>query len=243
MTLRDAATDPGTDVLQDELRAEVLAIVEDDRELARIAARKAARIDRARRLVLQTSPVDKSTGGPKWSTMQVAEAEIATELAAALRVTETDAHRQLDTAYGLTHDYEGTYAALKAGAFSYRHAQIIVKHGLGLTDDVRVEYELRMLDLAPRVTSYQLENAARATVEEAQTQTAVERHRKAAESRYLSRENAADGMAYLTLYTPAVEAVAIENRATAIAKSAKTAGDPRTISMATDRSTPTPPAR
>ncbi|MDF2442754.1 MAG: hypothetical protein JWR01_957, partial [Subtercola sp.] len=38
-------------------------------------------------------------------------------------------------------------------------------------------------------------------------------------------------MAYLTLYLPAVEAVAIHNRATDLARSAKTAGDPRTLTQ------------
>ncbi|PPF87863.1 hypothetical protein C5B96_03530 [Subtercola sp. Z020] len=42
---------------------------------------------------------------------------------------------------------------------------------------------------------------------------------------------AADGMAYLTHYIPAVEAVAIYNRATDLARSAKNAGDERTLTQ------------
>ncbi|WP_147305816.1 DUF222 domain-containing protein, partial [Subtercola boreus] len=62
----------------------------------------------------------------------------------------------------------------------------------------------------------------------AQPRTAVQRHLDAAARRRLDLDPATDGMAYLTLYLPAVEAVAIHNRATDLARSAKTSGDPRT---------------
>ncbi|RFA14987.1 hypothetical protein B7R21_05460, partial [Subtercola boreus] len=56
----------------------------------------------------------------------------------------------------------------------------------------------------------------------------MQRHLDAAARRRLDLDPATDGMAYLTLYLPAVEAVAIHNRATDLARSAKTSGDPRT---------------
>jgi hypothetical protein len=88
-----------------------------------------------------------------------------------------------------------------------------------------------MLADAGELTVVQLENLARRLTEEVQHETAVERFERAAESRYFARENTADGMAYLTHYLPAVEAVAIESVANSIANSARKAGDPRTITQ------------
>jgi hypothetical protein len=135
------------------------------------------------------------------------------------------------TAYGLTHEYAATLKGLRSGQFSHKHAEIIVRYGIGLDDETRVAYEERMLVVAPTLTAHQLKNVALATVEEAQATTATQRHEAAAETRYVVRDDAADGMAYLTLFAPAVEVVAIESYATAIAKSAKKAGDPRTLTQ------------
>jgi hypothetical protein len=146
------------DPLRAELQAEILAIIEDNRELARIQARRAVRIERAHRLVTQRDPLDQSSGGPRWSPRQVAEAEIASELSAALQVSDGEAHRLIDTAFGLTHDYSATQAALHAGFFSYRHAEVIVRFGIGLDDAARAAYESRMLALAPTMTAHQLQN-------------------------------------------------------------------------------------
>lgn len=213
------------------LRAEVDAIVEADREVARIHARRAERIHRARQLALELAPTDQSTGGPVWSRTQVAESQLASELAIGLRVTENEARRLMSTGSGLAQSFEATLNALKRGAFSYRHAQVIVRFGTSLAVEVQAEFEQCLLAIAADVTVVQLENRARRLTEEVQHDTAVERFEKAAASRYFARESAPDGMAYLTHYLPAVEAVAIESMANAIANSARSAGDPRTLTQ------------
>jgi len=219
------------ETLLESLRAEVGAIVEDERTVARIQARRAERIERAHRLALELVPKDQSTGGPKWSTAQVAERQLATELAVELRVTENEAHRLMSTGRGLTGTFQATLEALKQGAFSYRHAHTLVRFGVDLPDEARAEFEETMLSKAADLTVVQFENLARRLTEEVQHETAVERFERAAASRYFARDNAPDGMAYLTHYLPAVEAVAIESMAISIANSAHKAGDPRTLTQ------------
>ncbi|SMG20674.1 HNH endonuclease signature motif containing protein [Agreia pratensis] len=215
----------------ESLRAEVEAIVEADREVARIHARRAERIHRARQLALELSPGDQSTGGPQWSRTQVAERQLATELAVGLRVTENEARRLMSTGEGLAESFTATLAALSNGQFSYRHAHIVVRFGAALPAEAQAEFEQRMLADAADLTVVQVENLARRLTEEVQHETAIERFERAAASRYFARENAPDGMAYLTHYLPAVEAVAIESMANSIANSARKAGDPRTLTQ------------
>lgn len=219
------------ETLRAALRAEVDAIVEDERAVARIHARRVERIERAHQLALELAPTDQSTGGPKWSVTQVAERQLATELAVELRVTENEAHRLMHTGRGLTDSFRATLEALKEGTFSYRHAHIVVRFGVDVPEEARAEFEASMLAKAADLTVVQFENLARRLTEEVQHESCIERFEKAAAKRYLSRDNAPDGMAYLTHYLPAVEAVSIENLANTIANSARNAGDPRTLAQ------------
>jgi hypothetical protein len=72
---------------------------------------------------------------------------------------------------------------------------------------------------------------ARAAVDTAEPEKMSERHLQAALMRSVYVEATNDGMAYLGLNIPAVEAVAIEGRAAAIAAALKNAGDPRTLAQ------------
>ncbi|WP_369797304.1 DUF222 domain-containing protein [Agreia sp. Leaf283] len=83
--------------------------------------------------------------------------------------------------------------------------------------------------LAAEVNPKQLEKKARHEVELAQPSTAVERAEKAAGTRRIYVDPAADGMAQLTLLAPAPEIHAIADRAVRLAAGLKTAGDPRSM--------------
>jgi hypothetical protein len=64
-----------------------------------------------------------------------------------------------------------------------------------------------------------------------QTGKMSERHLEAVLMRSVYVESTNDGMAYLGLNIPAVEAIAIENRAAVIAAAIKKASDPRTLAQ------------
>jgi hypothetical protein len=88
-----------------------------------------------------------------------------------------------------------------------------------------------MLGIAVKSSVAVLGRKARAAVDAAEPTKMSERHLEAVSMRSVSVESTTDGMAYLGLNIPAVEAVAIENRAAAIAASIKKSGDPRTLAQ------------
>jgi hypothetical protein len=79
------------------------------------------------------------------------------------------------------------------------------------------------------VNPKQLDRKARHEVELTQPSTAVERAEKAAGTRRIYVDPAADGMAYLTLFAPAPEIHAITDRATRLASGLRAGGDPRSM--------------
>ncbi|UFS60022.1 HNH endonuclease signature motif containing protein [Subtercola endophyticus] len=206
-------------------------VVRCAKEVAAAHARQADAVERARRAGAALGAVDCATGGPLWSPEAVTQRIVVTELAVALRLSETDARRLVDTAEGLAGVFVATGRALESGAISYRHAEKIVQHSAALPPECLLDYQGRLLELAPRVSVQRLVRHARGAAEEAQPSTAVQRHYAATTERRLSLDPAADGMAFLTHYLPAVEAVAIFNRATELGRSVKQSGDPRTLAQ------------
>ncbi|GGF25895.1 HNH endonuclease signature motif containing protein [Subtercola lobariae] len=216
-------------LLREQFAAAITEVVALERQVSRVQAEQLACIERARLASLSMGVRDQSTGGPGWSPAVVAERIVVTELAAAVHLSETDARRRLDTAEALAGPLSATREALQSGDISYRHAEKIAHHAAGLRPDRLHDYESLVLTAAKRVSVQRLGSVARAAVEEAQPMTDVERHLRAAAERRVTIDAATDGMAYLTHYLPAVEAVAIYNRATELARSLKNGGDLRTM--------------
>ncbi|MCU1476820.1 MAG: endonuclease, partial [Subtercola sp.] len=218
-------------LLREEYKAAITAVIEGDREVARVQAARAAQVERARLACLAVGFTDQSSGGPAWSPDVVTQRILVTELAVALRLSESDARRLVDTAEGLTGPFTATRAALVSGAISYRHAEKIIQHAATLPPECVPDFQARLLPVARKVSVQRLTRHARAEIEQAQPATAIGRHLAAAANRRLTLDPAADGMAFLTHYLPAVEAVAIFNRATDLAKGLKAGSDPRTLTQ------------
>ncbi|UFS57498.1 HNH endonuclease signature motif containing protein [Subtercola endophyticus] len=227
----DHHLDADRPMLRAAYASSVAAVLEGEREAARASAEQATRIDRMRRAALALHFADQSSGGPKWTPDVVVQRTVVTELAVGARLSEADARRKIDTAQGLCGAFAQTRRALERGLISYRHAEKIVQHARLLPDDRIDDYEARILPAAQRASAQRLERDCRAAVEEAQPTTAIQRHLDACAERRLSLDPGSDGMAYLTMFLPAVEAVAIFNRATDLARSLKNAGDPRTLTQ------------
>jgi hypothetical protein len=217
--------------LREQYKAAVATVFDADRDVARAQAARAAAVEEARRACLAVGFTDQSAGGPGWSADVVTQRILVTELAAGLRLNETDARRLVDTAECLAAVFTDTRTALQSGDISYRHAEKMIQHAATLPPECLREYQARLLPVARKVSVQRLVRHARAAVEEAQPSTAIDRHLTAAAARRLTLDPAADGMAFLTHYLPAVEAVAIYNRATDLAKGLKAASDPRTLSQ------------
>ncbi|MCU1481890.1 MAG: uncharacterized protein JWQ19_2676 [Subtercola sp.] len=224
------ANDPQSrQLLRERYAAAVSEVVDGAHAVARVQAEQAARIEKARRACEAMGFADQSTGGPGWSPEVVTQRVLVTELAVALHLSETDARRQVDTAEGLAGAFAATRLALEAGRISYRHAEKIVEHSRAVPPESLAGYEARLLPVATRVSVKRLVRHARAAAEEAQASTSIERHLTATADRRITLDPAADGMAFLTHYLPAVESVAIYNRATDLARGLKSSGDPRTL--------------
>jgi len=200
-----------------------------DTQIARLSAVRARRVTEAARQLHRQAPVDASTAGPQWSTARVERVELLTELALLTRRTEYRTSVLVDTSIALVDRLPATLAAVSAGAVSWEHAEVIAKHADGLDGDALATYDARLASLAVEVNPKQLEKKARHEVELAQPSTSVERAEKAAGTRRIYIDPAADGMASLTLLAPAPEIHAIADRAVRLAAGLKTAGDPRSM--------------
>jgi hypothetical protein len=200
-----------------------------DQQIAMLSAIRAKHVTEAARQLHRQAPTDTSTAGPKWSTARVERIELLTEIALFTHRTEYRTATLVDTSVALIDRLPMTLDALSAGRLSWEHAEVIAKHADGLDGDALTTYDTRLAVLATSANPKQLEKKARHEVEHAQPTTAVERAEKAAATRRLYVEPAADGMANLTLFAPAVEIRAIADRAVRLAAGLKQSGDPRSM--------------
>jgi hypothetical protein len=200
-----------------------------DQQIAALSAIRAKHVTEAARQLHRQAPTDTSTAGPRWSTVRVERIELLTEIALFTHRTEYRTATLVDTSTALIERLPMTLDALSSGRLSWEHAEVIAKHAEGLDGDALVTYDARLAAVAASVNPKQLEKKARHEVELAQPTTAVQRAEKAAATRRLYVEPAADGMANLTLFAPAVEIHAIADRAIRLAAGLKASGDPRSM--------------
>jgi len=153
------------------------------------------------------------------------------EAACALRVPERSIQRLFGEARMLTRDLPATHAALAEGRFSYRHAQVLIDETAGLDPEDRAAVERLALGTAATTTVSRFRTRVRKLREKRTPASMITRVRDAHEQRELTLEPTRDGMAYVTLYTGAVEATAIYDRAAAAAGRAAADGDPRTLTQ------------
>jgi hypothetical protein len=200
-----------------------------DQQIAALSAVRARRVTEAARQLHRQTPTDTSTAGPRWSPARVERIELLTELALFTRRTEYRTATLVETSTALIDRLPSTLDALSSGLLSWEHAEVIAKHADGLDGDALATYDTRLAAVASSVNPKQLEKKARHEVELAQPSTAVQRAEKAAATRRLYVDPAADGMANLTLFAPAPEIHAIADRAVRLAAGLRAGGDPRSM--------------
>ncbi|WP_053386373.1 HNH endonuclease signature motif containing protein [Leucobacter japonicus] len=147
------------------------------------------------------------------------------DLAGVLGASERSAEAQLDTAWRVQHEYLAVQEALAAGEISAAHARVIVDAGMrvghGSEPDVvarRSAYESEVLTHARVDTVNRLRPIARRLAEQHAVESLDERHREAVRERRVMVQEREDGMSDLTAYLPTVEAYAIHDRLTRIAR-------------------------
>ncbi|GAB2553574.1 HNH endonuclease signature motif containing protein [Leucobacter ruminantium] len=159
---------------------------------------------------------------------ELAYRSLRAELAAAFNISEYEAERQMDLAHRLSHQYAATLAALDRTEISYAHARVIATAGLviGAGDSPelrrrRAGYEGEILEVAVRETPGRLRPIARRLAERWAERSLDERHREAVVERRVCIVDGEDGMAELFARLPALEAHAIYDRLTRIARAAE----------------------
>ncbi|MDQ1589344.1 MAG: hypothetical protein QOJ77_2509, partial [Microbacteriaceae bacterium] len=153
------------------------------------------------------------------------------ELASALRIPERTAEAQLAVSESLVNDLPDTLAALVAGEISYRHAQIMVDHTRALDTAALRALEAGALPFARNLTASKFERKIRSLRERANPETIRERHVRAVTDREIVFDPGQDGMAWLSAYLPAAEALGAYNRVSELAATLQCPGEERTLTQ------------
>ena len=187
-------------------------VVEVADMMAVFAAQRLVRVDAMRREALE----DAARHGRELT--DVIERSVRLELAAGLRITEHAAGELIRQAEALVHRYPGVLASLGHAGTTQRHAEVLVEGLDPLEPGVRDALLPQALELAETQPLGTFRRKLRKLIENARSVTLAERHEAAVAGRRCAVEQAGDAMAWVGLFVPAVEAQAIYERATAMAK-------------------------
>ncbi|GHD50416.1 hypothetical protein GCM10008097_24320 [Mycetocola manganoxydans] len=182
-----------------------------DRIEAKQDAWKIEFLDQARRIA-ETTEHGVLTVGSKLTEVQRREMvrrSFVAEVAAVLRIPEVTAGRLIDDSEILMHRLPSTYAALREGDISLRHARTIVDQIATLSDNHALELEEAALGYAKKLTVSKFSQKVRVLRERIDADSITERRVKSAQDRRVEFVPARDGMAWLNLYTTAPEAASL----------------------------------
>ncbi|QZY51625.1 HNH endonuclease signature motif containing protein [Leucobacter tenebrionis] len=191
------------------------------------------RVD-AGRLQLIAAAIDEVTVGDAragfggGASREIRYRSLRAELATALGVGEYQIESQMDLAFRLTHGFPATLSALEEAELSLAHARVVADAGMviGAGDGEgvrqrRAGYENEVLGIAVRETPNRLRPIAQRIAERWAERPLETRHRDAAAQRCVRVVDGDDGMADLFARLPAVQAYAIHDRLTRIARAAE----------------------
>jgi hypothetical protein len=200
---------------------------------ARVAALKAAAAARYADSVRSAAP----PGMP----VQAQEMAIAAEVGCVLTIGDPAAGALLAQSHALATSLPRTLAALQAGTVSWQHAKVMVDETATLDAEAAGALEAHFLDPeepdsasscpAGEMPAYRFRRKARTWRERHHPDSIEKRHIKGAQDRCLECAPEHDGMARLSAYLPADQAVAIWNRFTAIARGLQGPHEDRTLTQ------------
>ena len=185
-----------------------------DARIARLEAEKAELLGERVRLLLDEVP-------PGSAGFEAAERSMFAEVSAGLKVTRFAATKALATGFALSDRFPATASALRNGAISRRHAEVIVDGaaplGVSATDAHRA-YEMQVVPYASAETPARTQAFARSAVAAVAPRTVVERHARARDDRRVTVQDVEDGMSWLSILMPSVLAHAVHERVTGISR-------------------------
>ncbi|MBD8466602.1 DUF222 domain-containing protein [Plantibacter sp. CFBP 8798] len=149
-------------------------------------------------------------------------------LAMATRMPERTVQLATNDAERLVNDAPAVLASLEAGRISARHAQVITDQLCDVPTAGRAAFLDQVLPEAERITAAGLKNRARVLRERLHPESISARAVRSEADRRVEFEPAADGMAWVHLFTTAPIAQGILERIEAAAAESRAAGDTRT---------------
>ncbi|MBF0723914.1 HNH endonuclease signature motif containing protein [Sanguibacter inulinus] len=210
------------------------AVVAADRELAVVAARRAELVDQVRKWSRDSVDALARARGKSRGSMDdhmIAARSTTAELACALRVPEGAVMALLVESEALVHELPATMTALRDGALSYRHAQVVMSATAALDEAPRLTLDAMLAERATTTTVANLSRVARRARERHDPRPLVDRHTAALVERHVELEVARDGMAWLHQLLPAVQASAIFHRLSDLAAACQGPDEPRTLAQ------------
>jgi hypothetical protein len=210
----DAHNIDDSNALLDDLHA-------DQREQARIAARRFERIYLIRR---QREASDEARADAAGMFARSLRAEIA----AFFRMPERSAESLLGRSVLLVEDFPVTLESLRLGRIFERHAVVIADEGAGLSDEQRREFERQALPLAEHLRVGLFERKARLIREMILGEELTERHERARIDRAVLVELGADGVGAMYVRHDNVVMAAVDNLLDSVARSLAAEGETRT---------------
>ncbi|WP_138947147.1 DUF222 domain-containing protein [Plantibacter sp. M259] len=152
-------------------------------------------------------------------------------LAMATRMPERTVQRATNDAERLVNDAPAVLASLEAGRISARHAQVITDQLCDVPTAGRAVFLEQVLVVAERSTAAGLRMSARVLRERLHPESITARATRSEADRRVEFEPAADGMAWVHLFTTAPIAQGIVERVETAAAESRNAGDTRTCAQ------------
>ncbi|MFU8945258.1 DUF222 domain-containing protein [Mycetocola zhadangensis] len=209
------------------------AVAEVEKLEARQAAWKVEFIDRARTLAVANEEGVSPSVRPKTveERADLALRSFTAELACTLRISERTASGLIEDSAALMHRLPLTLTALREGEISYRHAQQLVDQTSTLSDEAAAELEERALPFAKTMTVARFRQKTRMLRERLQPESAVQRCVSSVRDRRVEIVPAADGMAWISLFTTAPIAEAIFDTVRAQSMRLRSPSEPRSLAQ------------
>jgi hypothetical protein len=206
------------------------AIADAERTIASLTASRARLVDLAHRVVAQAE-LSRAAGRSAHAVAEHARRVLVAELAALLRIPGGSAAHLVAERQVLSRHLPATLEALAEGRISYRHATIVVDNANSLPDDALRDYERAVLPDARQLNPARFRDRARRLRERHHPESLSTRRAARYDRRNVSVEPARDGMAWLNLYGPAEQVIAIDDRLDRVAASKRSPEDPRTFAQ------------
>ncbi|WHP60746.1 DUF222 domain-containing protein [Arthrobacter sp. KFRI-F3372] len=178
---------------------------------------------------------------PPGTPVQAQEMAVAAEIGCVLALGPRAASAFLSVSHALTSTLPLTLAALQAGTISWQHARVMADEAATLDPAGAAALEAHFLDPdTPRpaaaatigeMPAHRFKHKARTWRERHHVESIEKRHAKGVADRRVEYRPDQDGMAWLSAYLPADQAMAGWNRLNALSRAAQGPTEPRTLTQ------------